>query len=46
MESKIKIERDANVLSELFGAIKFEKSTETILREVRKDFANVEFKKK
>ena len=33
----IEIEKKSNVLKELFGAIKFKKSTEEILKESRKD---------
>jgi len=33
----IEITRKENVLKELFGAVKFKKSTEQILKEVRKD---------
>ncbi len=34
----IEINKKENVLKELFGAVKFKKPTEEILKEVRKDF--------
>lgn len=34
----IEINKKENVLKELFGAVKFKKPTEQILKEVRKDF--------
>ena len=45
----IKIIKKHNVLNELFGSLKFKKSTEQILKEAREKFENlpnVDFKKK